>query len=56
MGARVEHERASRPARSAFRIRLIHVGKKETVCGNLSQTVHDAIRPDKPDVFFNLLF
>jgi hypothetical protein len=50
----MEYKPACRPA-PAFRIRLLHIGKKETVCGNLSQTLHDAIRRNKPDGFINLL-
>jgi hypothetical protein len=51
----MEYKRACRSAPNAFRIRLFHIGKKETVCGNMSQTVHDAIRLNKPDGFINLL-
>src|SRR5512139_3417920 len=54
MGAGMEYKRACRLA-PALRIRLLHIGKKETVCGNMSHTVHDATRPNKPNEISNLL-
>lgn len=49
----MEFKRTCRPAPNAFRVRLLHI--EETMCGNMSQTVHDAIRLHKPDGSVNLL-